>query len=400
MSLHEDRITYLLRQFADNQSSPQEISEMLDLLKKDDESPELESFVNQLSGEVRQEARDYPADWEKIWINIRNQQAEPAKVRQLTWRRVAVAASILLVIGLGGYFLLLKKPEGSTEIVKTGLPGNIKAPATNRAMITLANGEKVYVDSANSGQLTIQGHVKLMKLENGEIAYQTSGGGTGKAMEYNTLFNPRGSRVATIMLTDGSKVWLNAGSSVTYPIAFVGKERKVAVTGEAYFEVAHDAIKPFYVSKGDVQVQVLGTHFNVNAYDDEDHIKVTLLEGSVKVTSGVSQLQTTNYKQQTMLRPGQQAQISQSNIQLINQPDLEQVMAWKNGFFHFGGTKLADLMKQLSRWYDLEVVYAGSVPVRQFGGEISREADLSQVLKILDESKVKCRMEGRKLIVE
>jgi transmembrane sensor len=393
MPLQEERITYLLRQFADNQSSPEEISEMLHLLKKEEESPELESLVNRLGGEIRQEARDYPANWEKMWMHIRDRKPHTNKVRHITWRRIAVAASMAGLIGLGGYYLFLKNPEKPTQMVTTGSSTNIKAPATNRAMITLANGERVYMDSASTGQLAVQGNVTLVKLANGAIAYHTSPGEAAKSITYNTLFNPRGSRVAAMTLMDGSKVWLNAGSSVTYPIAFVGKERKVSVTGEAYFEVAPDKTKPFYVTRGDVQVQVLGTHFNVNAYDDEDHIKVTLLEGSVKVTTGVSQ-------QQTMLVPGQQAQISQSIIQRTNQVDLEQVMAWKNGFFHFGSTNLPDLMKQLSRWYNLEVVYEGSMPVRQFGGEISREADLSQVLQILNESKVKCRMEGRKLIVE
>jgi transmembrane sensor len=191
-------------------------------------------------------------------------------------------------------------------------------------------------------------------------------------------------------LSDGTQVWLNAGSSVTYPVAFTGYERKVMITGEAYFEVAHNAAKPFIVSKGAMSVKVLGTHFNVNAYDDEAAIKVTLLEGSVEVS---------NAKVKQLLKPDQQAEVN-SMIAINDNVNIDAVMAWKNGFFHFGNTGFGDVMKQVSRWYDVEVVYSGQVPERTFGGEIPREANLSQLIQILNESKINCRVEGKKLIIE
>lgn len=193
------------------------------------------------------------------------------------------------------------------------------------------------------------------------------------------------------MLADGSHVWLNTGSSVTYPVAFGKNERKVFVTGEAYFEVAHDASRPFIVKKADMEITVLGTHFNVNAYDDENSIRVTLLEGAVKVKKGHAS---------EMLSPGQQAEVVNTGIAVANTVNTEAVMAWKNGYFHFGNTGIAELMKQLARWYDIDIVYKGEVPQRAFGGEISRNANLSQILNILNESNVKCRLEGKKLIID
>ena len=271
----------------------------------------------------------------------------------------------------------------------------MKAPETNKAMITLANGQKVYLDSAVNGTLAMQGNVKLVKLANGQIAYQTASGETINEIKYNTLTNPRGSKVIDMTLADGSQVWLNAGSSVTYPVAFVGNERRVAITGEAYFEVAHNTAMPFKVSKGEMEVTVLGTHFNVNAYDDESDIKVTLLEGSVKVIKGPS----TGSGLQTVLKPGQQAQVT-NEVKVVNDADLEQVMAWKNGLFNMKGTDLAALMRQVARWYDVQVSYEGPQQQKSFGGSINRDVDLSDVLKALEQYGIHFRMEKGKVIIQ
>jgi ferric-dicitrate binding protein FerR (iron transport regulator) len=315
---------------------------------------------------------------------------QKAPKKMVWWKIAAVAAAVVLVAGLG-YLMVFKKQGKETELVNTREPHNdVKAPFNNKATIVLSNGQQVLLDSAGNGQLAIQDNVKLLKLENGKIVYEPIPGETATNKQFNTLQNPRGSKVIDLMLADGSHVWLNTGSSVTYPVAFSNDERKVTVTGEAYFEVAHDASRPFIVKKADMEVTVLGTHFNVNAYDDENSIRVTLLEGAVKVKKG----QTSE-----MLSPGQQAQIN-AGIAVANTVDTEAVIAWKNGYFHFGNTSVAELMKQLARWYDIDIVYMGQVPQREFGGEISRNANLSQVLNILNESNVKCRLEGRKLIID
>lgn len=314
------------------------------------------------------------------------------RVHRIHFRRSrwwAAAAAIIIMLGVGSYFTFFNKGEKKNEFVKTEPAKDVKAPATNRAMITLADGRTVYLDSAMNGQLAVQGNIKLVKLANGQIAYQTASGEIIKELKYNTLNNPRGSKVIDMTLADGSRVWLNAGSSVTFPVAFIGNERKVSITGEAYFEVVHNTSMPFKVSKGEMEVTVLGTHFNVNAFDDEADIKVTLLEGSVKVN---------NDKSIGMLKPGQQAQVS-NTIKVVDNADLKAVMAWKNGFFNFNNADIKILMREIARWYDVEVVYESAVPNLRFGGEMPRTTNLSQVMEILKTSGVKFTIEGRRVTI-
>jgi ferric-dicitrate binding protein FerR (iron transport regulator) len=243
-----------------------------------------------------------------------------------------------------------------------------------------------------NGTLATQGNIKVVKLDNGQIAYQTASGdaSTPLSVTYNTLNNPRGSKVIDMQLSDGSHVWLNAGSSLTYPVAFVGNERKVQITGEAYFEVAHDASKPFVVSKGVTSVEVLGTHFNVNAYDDEDALRITLLEGSVKVAS------KGNLK---VIKPGEQAVVA-NGINVNKDVNVEQVMAWKNGMFKFNNTNMKQIMREIARWYDVDVEYQGDFSDLNFGGFVSRQANISELLKRFSATEqVHFKVEGRKIIV-
>jgi ferric-dicitrate binding protein FerR (iron transport regulator) len=194
-------------------------------------------------------------------------------------------------------------------------------------------------------------------------------------------------------LADGSRIWLNAGSSITYPVAFMGKERKVSISGEVYFEVAHNAAMPFRVEHGAMEVQVLGTHFNINAYDDEPDIKTTLLEGSVKVSSMVN-------GQWSMLKPGEQVSISHKSQ--LSQPipvQTTEVMAWKNGLFSFTGADLKTVIRQLARWYNIQVKYEGELPTRKFSGEITRDLTLSQLMNGLQSLGIQFRLEGRTMIV-
>jgi transmembrane sensor len=276
--------------------------------------------------------------------------------RYLWW----AAASVILLLGTFSYFLFFHKTMKPAMTAKV-LSHDVKAPQSNKAMITLANGQKIYLDDASNGALAIQGNIKLVKLASGKIAYQQNSSKVTAKMEYNTLSNPRGSRVINMALADGSKVWLNAGSSLTYPVTFMGNERKVSIIGEAYFEVAHDASRPFTVNNGSMNVRVLGTHFNVNAFEDDGNdIMVTLLEGSVKI----------NYENATnFLKPGQQAVVTKE-IKVINDVDLDLVMAWKNGYFQFDNASLQNVLKEVSRWYDVEVVYEGYIEPRKFVGEI------------------------------
>lgn len=297
------------------------------------------------------------------------------------------AASIIFLLGVAGYFIVYKKTK--SQLAKIEFE-DIKAPRATKATITLANGQKVYLDSAGSGALAVQGSIKLVMLPGGEIAYrQNREKGSGQ-IQYNTLSNPRGSRVINMVLADGSKVWLNAASSLTYPVSFHSHERKVSVTGEAYFEVFHDASKPFIVNNGSTNIKVLGTHFNVNAFEDNDNdIKVALLEGSVKINNGHAS---------GLLKPGQEASVS-NEIKIEDDIDMDKVMAWKNGYFGFDNASLQSVLKQISRWYDVDVIYAGSNQSRSFVGELQRDLNLSEILKILERNKVKFSLEGKRLIV-
>lgn len=308
-------------------------------------------------------------------------------LRKWSW----AAASVLLLLGIGGYFLLADKENQPAVAVHP--PADIAAPAGNRATITLADGTQIFLDSAGQGQLAQQGAIKVVKLANGRIAYQPLGAESNEsdyAVTYNTLSNPRGSKVIDMRLSDGSHVWLNAGSAITYPVAFTGDSRRVELEGEGYFEVARDTKRKFVVTTGSVNTEVLGTHFNINAFkDDDQNVKITLLEGAVKVNHG----QATG-----LLEPGQQALVN-DEIQIDANVDVAMVMAWKNGYFQFDKASLQSVMKQLSRWYDVEIVYEGYNRPRTFAGEMERSLSLSGVLKILEKNKVHFRIEGKKLIV-
>lgn len=299
----------------------------------------------------------------------------------------AAAASVILLAGILTYSSFWNKRERQESIAAVT---DVKAPQSNRAMITLANGRKIFLDSAGNGSLAVQGSLNIIKLKGGSIAYVGNNQKTSGHIEYNTLSNPRGSNIINITLADGSKVWLNAASSLTYPVAFDEKERKVSVSGEAYFEVEHDASRPFIVNKGSMNIHVLGTHFNVNAFEDDgNNIKVTLLEGSVRISSGNTS---------GLLKPGEQAVVG-NELKIKNDVDLDKVMGWKNGFFEFDNATLQEVLKEISRWYDVDVVYEGSLPERKFVGELQRDLNLSEMLKILEKNKVHFTLEDKKLTV-
>jgi len=308
------------------------------------------------------------------------------------WPRIAVAASIILAISVTGY-LLLNHSNSNKTIAHTQekqFKNDIPAPQVDKAILTLANGSTILLDSAYNGALAKEGDVIILKRADGRIDYKDKNSAPSEQIKYNTLTVLKGSKPFQLQFADGSQVWLNVASSITYPTAFVGKERKVKITGEAYFEIAHDAAKPFIVSKGTTSVQVLGTHFNVNAYDDEPNMKITLLEGSVEVKS---------QKSEVKIKPGEQAVVGLDGQLGINKDaDLEEAIAWKNGRFEFSNADLATVMRQISRWYDVEVVYRGKTEYH-FGGQIARSSSLVDILKILEISGVRFTIEGKKVTV-
>ncbi len=267
---------------------------------------------------------------------------------------------------------------------------NDVAPGGNKAILTLADGSVIVLDSAQNGTLTNQGNTKVIKLDNGQLAYNSAGIKSTEVL-FNTISTPRGGQYQVI-LPDGSKVWLNAASSLRFPAAFVDKERRVDVTGEAYFEIAKNAAMPFVVSVGGAEVQVLGTHFNIMAYDDEATMKTTLLEGSIKFVKG-----NTSH----LLKPGQQSQLTPTgSVNVASGVDMAHVMAWKNGLFHFEDADIQTFMRQLSRWYDVEVVYQNKNNNDQFVLEMPRSSKLSDVLKVLElTGDIRFGIDGKKIII-
>ena len=293
-----------------------------------------------------------------------------------TWVRWAIAAMLILVAGGAFFFKWSGQAHKQQVAVKDPMPAADIAPGHNGAILTLADGTSIVLDSIHQGTRIQQRDAELV-LDNHQLTYKPK-----QAMEavtaYNTLIVPRG-RQFQLVLPDGTKAWLNAASSIKYPTAFTGKERRVEMTGEAYFEVAHNAAKPFIVKKGVVETKVLGTHFNVNAYDDENSIKITLLQGKVEVIKRES----TADLHPVILQPGQQAQVNE-DIKLAGNVDLDEVVAWKEGKFSFGETAdMQSIMRQVANWYDINVVFKGPVD-QHIGGTISRSVNLSLLLKMLE----------------
>ena len=334
-------------------------------------------------------SRKFSAAMESL-LDDQDKQEEPGVVSLPGWKKwMAVAASIILLLSAGTYLWINHRSEIATTAPSKK---NDLSPGLDGAILTLADGRQIVLDSIHNGTLATQGNVSVTKLSNGQLAYHASNEGSGTIL-YNTLTTPKG-RKTSLLLADGTKVWLNAASSLRYPASFAGKERSVEITGEAYFEVAKNAAMPFVVKKTgtDYRIRVLGTSFNVNAYDDEEAITTTLLEGSVKIQKGMNG---------NALRPGQQALVANGNdkIEILPDANIAQVMAWKNGIFRFDRADIHTVMRQIARWYDVEVEYKGNI-TQHFGGTISRDVNVSQVFKMLEMTgAVKFTIEGRKIEV-
>jgi ferric-dicitrate binding protein FerR (iron transport regulator) len=259
-------------------------------------------------------------------------------------------------------------------------------PGSNKAILTLGNGDRISLTDAADGELARQGDTRISKTKDGQLLYEPENGAAGGMVKRNTISTPRGGQYR-IDLPDGTRVWLNAASSLAFPASFAGlDERSVELTGEAYFEVAKDAGKPFKVISNAHTVEVLGTHFNINAYNDEPDIKTTLLEGAVRVNG-------------SMLRPGQQSVLANGRLSIRNaETDME--TAWKNGEFIFNGQDFKTVMRTISRWYDVDVVYEYDPKPFRIGGEVSRSRSITEVLKMLEVTGgVKFKLEGRTIKV-
>ncbi|MRG45020.1 DUF4974 domain-containing protein [Chitinophaga sp. SYP-B3965] len=377
-----ERLTYLFYRYFQKTATRQELDELSLLM----DQPENEAAVKLLmeeayllfepKGNVFSDTQS-----EQILSNVQSHTRKHIN----WWRGLAAAAAVLVVIFAGFYSWrsMSWKEEAAVMTAQNDVP-----PGTNKAVLHLADGTVVTLDSA--GNQVIQQGGTTINQQNGQLHYTATD--ANAAVSFNTLSTPRGGQYS-VTLPDGSKVWLNAASSLKFPTAFTGTERKVELTGEAYFEIAKNAKRPFKVSLEDkTTIEVLGTHFNVNAYKDESAIATTLLEGAVRLTNG---------KERITIKPGERAQMQEGGTKfVIDKPDVERVVAWKNGFFQFNGENITIIMKQLSRWYDIEPVYTGNMKMKDYSGYISRNSNISEVLKMLElTNEIDFKVEGRRVTV-
>lgn len=368
--MNDQRSTQLLKKYLDGECSPEETAMV-------------ESWYNQLAGTQKDDLPepDYAAIKRGVLEAVLSKKVSSARVKRM-WPRIAAAASILLGFAIGAYFLTSRPYPpitlSQTRLIHTG---------SNKAILTLANGSQVVLDDAKNGALTNQGNTNITKTADGQIIYNVSVAirPTGE-LSYNTVSTPSGGQYQVI-LPDSSRVWLNAASSIRFPTAFTGNSREVTVTGEAYFEVAHNARKPFRVMTGSQTIEVLGTHFNVNAYDDETAIKTTLLQGSVCLNGS------------TMLKPGEQGVNNGSGIK-VSLANTENAVAWKDGKFKFASENIKDLMRKVARWYDVDVVYDGDMATKDFSGSVSRFDQIAEILNVLQSTNtIHFKIEGRRITV-
>lgn len=386
----------LIERYISDQCSAEEIKTLGRLLEDPAYMSRLEEIMEQQLQNSTVTVNDYPEVVNRVKNAIGQRLAaenQPAPVRSLpVMRRWAVAAAILLIAGAAAWLLISQQnskpsnPPLSSNNIKHDID-----PGKEGAILTLENGQKIILDSLGNGFITDQNGTKVL-LNNGQLAYNAANADAA-TVAYNTMTTPKG-RQFRLLLQDGTMVWLNAASSLRYPTVFTGKERSVEITGEAYFEVAKNAQMPFHVKiNNETEIEVLGTHFNVNSYTDEASVNTTLLQGSVKVLHN---------GEQAIIKPGQQAQVtmqSGNKIKVLNDVNVEKIMAWKNGIFNFQDATLHEVMRQLERWYDIEVVYEKGVPEAEFVGKMGRDLTLSEVLHGLEISEVHFKVQDRKLIV-
>jgi len=383
--LSESRLFYLFKGYIGGSLTEIETAELSDWAELSLENRKvLDDLVNEgyiEAGIKNQQAFNIEAALLRIKKEERLEKGRPA---YKFFKYITIAASLFLVCLLGFYFYQKKVDTSGLLTVRKAIH-----TGGNNAILTLASGETIVLNSAKNGRVAIQGNAVVNKTKEGQLVYVP--GGVPDAIAYNTITTPRGGEYE-LTLSDGSRVWLNAASSIRYPTVFTGDKRAVEITGEVYLEVAKMKNRPFIVSSKDQQVEVLGTHFNINAYSDEPLTKTTLLEGRVKVS--VPQV-----RHSVLLSPNQQALSSGQELKVAT-ANVEEVVAWKNGYFRFNNDDIHSVMRKLSRWYDFEFVFDGSLPNEGYNGTISRYKNINQVLAMLEYSNaIHFKIEGRRVTV-
>lgn len=382
-----DRIRELAKKWLAGESTPEEQQEFNDWYNQfNDEQVELPASPRYARSQMET----------RIWEAIAFQTGIPPKEKDKhaisQWMRYAAAIIALFALGILAYVLFKNPATSNPSKTMTHEPTNPDAdilPGGDRAVLFLGNGAQILLDTSKNGHLADDGGSTVLKVKDGQLAY-TNTESSPAVVSWNTLQTPRGGQYA-LVLPDGSRVWLNALSKLRFPTRFTEADRLVELEGEAYFEIAPDTHKPFHVKVNNMQVTVVGTHFNVMAYPNESAIQTTLLEGAVTVKMGTSE---------TLLRPGQQASVDNANgsIRTLS-ANTEQAVGWKNGFIYLSNTNIPSIMRQIERWYNIDVRYPNGEPEGTLSGKVLRNLTLSQLLHVVEASGIKCKQEGRILSV-
>lgn len=398
MQSSKDRLSYLFNSYYNKTATKQEIQELFQLIETASDD-ELAAVTSEAWENLRLDNPLFKSDksfeiLNKILStgNEDNILKKEAKVNNdMGWPPILskyLAAAILIFISVGTYFWLSPvAPEPQAKIVSNVFHDVL--PGGNKAVLTLANGGTIILDSAQNGIIVRMANFEVNKTEDGQLVYHVVDNNAFEPV-LNTISTPRGGQYR-VVLPDGSKVWLNAASSIKFPSVFTGKVREVELKGEAYFEVVENTTMPFKVISTQAKIEVLGTHFNVRAYDDEHMMKTTLLEGSIKISTG---------KLTNVLKPNDQVVLDGENgMKLFHDVDTDVETAWKNGLFQFKDTDIKEVMQQAAMWYNLNVSFEDGIPRRYFTGKISRNVKVSEFLNMLRYTGVKFRTEGKDIIV-
>ncbi len=364
-----NRLAELFQKYVDKSITEEEYAELFVYIRNPETKEQVLAFMDEHNKKVQSDALVHEIDWDGMYQNITNPKKSDGGKRNSFWRYAAAAA--VFVIGSFSVYYAYQPKEKKEPLAYR----NDVLPGGDKATLTLADGSQIALSQNSTGQVATQGDIAIHRDAKGQIVYMVKGNEQDDSEQINILSTPAGGKFS-VVLSDGSKVWLNASSSIRFPAAFSKQSRRVEVKGEAYFEIEKDAARPFYVNNGSSEIKVLGTHFNVMAYPDEYRSELTLLEGSVQFTkNGHSEL----------LKPGKQILFTEndSETKQVN-ANIEEVMAWKNDLFVFNNTNIDEVMKELVRWYDVKVKFEGEKPDISFTGVIPRNANVSKVLKALE----------------